>query len=167
MSSAHKHTYELHYFKQMVARPETIRGLLSLGNIPFTVSEYGLLEWGKYKNNFPHGLVPVLTIRDADTNEIFAELTESSAIERYIANMIGHHGDNAVEQAHIDAIRMQIDPVVSTLYAHYWTPAEGKPMRAEAVKKALDTLFRYHEPILAKNGGNGHYVGDRITIADL
>ncbi|KAI8869791.1 hypothetical protein GQ42DRAFT_163181 [Ramicandelaber brevisporus] len=167
MSSSAKYTYELHYFKYVVGRSEIIRALLALGNISYTLKEYEILEWGQYRSGFPHGQVPVLVIKDASTDEIVTELTESSAIERYIANLIGHHGDNAIEQAQIDAFRLQFEPAVGALYAYYWTPAEGKEQRAAGVKSALENLFFFHERALAKNGGNGHYVGDRITIADL
>ncbi|KAI8872593.1 hypothetical protein GQ42DRAFT_161180 [Ramicandelaber brevisporus] len=157
-------TYELEYFKYLVGRAEVARALFALGGIPYKLVEHIRNEWHKQRNDFPHGQVPILNVKDAATGNVIATLSESSAIERYIANLIGYHGNNAIEQAQIDAFRLQF---FGALYAYYWTPAEGKEQRAVGVKSALENLFFFHERALAKNGGNGHYVGDRITIADL
>ncbi|KAI8869792.1 hypothetical protein GQ42DRAFT_24012 [Ramicandelaber brevisporus] len=159
-------TYELEYFKYIVGRAEIIRALFALGDIPYTMTEHLLTEWHTKRSDYPNGQVPVLTIKDASSGEVVAKLAESSAIERYVANLVGYHGDNAIEQAQVDAFRMQFEPVMLSLYTYYWM-GKRDPQCAEDVKKALENLFFFHERALAKNGGNGHYVGNRITIADL
>ncbi|KAI8867699.1 hypothetical protein GQ42DRAFT_52556 [Ramicandelaber brevisporus] len=160
---------EFHYtvdYYPLVGKAEIIRALLTLGDAKFDEKFTPLETWKEHKDEYPFGQVPLLRITDAASGKVVAELTESSAIERFLANRFGYGGANEYEDAQITALRLQFERVFYSIYEHYWT--EGKAEEhVKGLHRNLKYLIKYHERVLAKNGGNGHYVGDKITIPDL
>ncbi|KAI8871606.1 hypothetical protein GQ42DRAFT_144455 [Ramicandelaber brevisporus] len=164
MSSAIK--VEIVYFP-VVGRAEVTRALLTLGGIEFTEEMVHMKDWMSVKDTLPFAQLPMIRVKDAASGELLAELTESSAIERFLAARTGHNGDNEFEDARIQAIRVQFEAALKAISIYYWSPDDQREKAAADVRKELAHLFKYHERILAKNGSNGHYVGEKLTVPDL
>ena len=108
-------------------------------------------------------------VYETTSNGTVLELAESAAIERYLAKKFHLLGNNDYEQHKVDEYLSSIDGV---LLAFSIKILQGPP---ETRVKEADTLYTevfpkfiaIHEAHLAKNGSNGHYVGQSTTLADL
>jgi len=119
------------------------------------------------KGQLPFKVVPV--VWETAPDGTILELAESHAIERYLANKYGFYGKDPYETHKIDQI------YTSTDFANqqFWTRIRWAPLdkRVEEANKFYDeVLIPYiavHEAHLERNGGNGYYFGDSITLADI
>ncbi|KAI8873802.1 hypothetical protein GQ42DRAFT_11899 [Ramicandelaber brevisporus] len=159
-------TYEVTYFA-LVGRIEILRALAALGDLPLSIVDVQFHEWGALKPATPAGQLPVLRIKDAATGEVQAELTESAALERLLADRAGFNGATDVEAAKIAAFRAQYDKPFDALFGFIFAKPDDKEAAADKFKTSIAQVLAFHEALLAKNGGNGHYAGDKVNIADL
>ncbi|KAF9127992.1 hypothetical protein BGW39_005438 [Mortierella sp. 14UC] len=156
-------TYQLLYFP-MHGRGELTRTILVFSGAKW---EELALDLTIQKKQLPFKLIPILYETTSDGTIL--ELAESHAIERYLATKYGLNGSDPYETHRIDQI------YTSTDFANqlFWTQVRWAPLdrRIEAAHKFYDeilpTYIANHEAQLEKNGANGHYVGDKITLADL
>ncbi|KAI1314963.1 hypothetical protein EDD11_001447 [Mortierella claussenii] len=124
-------------------------------------------DWKAQKPTTPFGSLPVL-YETTPTGEIL-ELAELSAIEFYMGGKLGLVGDNLwetnlVKMYHSSSQALFDKLVVSVVRA----PKEYQDTMIELyVEKIVPEWVEYHERALQKNGANGHYVGDKFTLADL
>ncbi|KAF9543772.1 hypothetical protein EC957_000467 [Mortierella hygrophila] len=115
----------------------------------------------------PFGVFPVLHIKTADGQEI--RLAEVIVIEHYLAKQFGLLGENEWEELQI-----------KTFYSSSLYLRERLSMRVtwnykEVQEKALEKFFEKELPVwiethtkhLKDNGSNGHYVGNKLSLADL
>ncbi|GJJ71611.1 hypothetical protein EMPS_03961 [Entomortierella parvispora] len=135
------------------------------------------LAGAKYKNEFvtmpdvaanradyPFGHVPVLIEHRADGTTF--ELGEAIAIEHYLAEKFGFLGSSPSEAATIKSIGLNI---YLELMTHCFSSklAEVSKDPESAFSKLWPQFLACHERWLNKNGNNGHYIGDKISLADL
>ncbi|KAF9198886.1 hypothetical protein BGZ59_004344 [Podila verticillata] len=97
------------------------------------------------------------------------ELAELSAIEFYIGQKHGWVGNNLWEN---NLVRMYCSSTQSLFDKLVTTVVRApKPHHDEMMEifqgRILPEWVKYHERALAQNGANGHYVGDKLTIADI
>ncbi|KAF9109672.1 Glutathione S-transferase S1 [Mortierella sp. AM989] len=156
-------SYKLEYFQ-----------VSGVGGVPRDILSYGGADWeDQVLTNWPaeikspFGVFPVLHIRTADGVEF--NLSETIVIEHYLAKKFGLLGDNEWEEQQIKMLHS------SSLYLR-----ERLFMRVtwnfkDVMDKALDTFMTQTLPLwiethtkhLKDNGSNGHYVGNRLSLADL
>ncbi|KAF9908262.1 hypothetical protein EC991_010102 [Linnemannia zychae] len=156
-------TYQLLYFP-MHGRGELTRTILVFSGAKW---EELPLDLNIQKKQLPFKLIPVLYETTPDGTIL--ELAESHAIERYLATKYGLNGSDPYETHRVDQI------YTSTDFANqlFWTRVRWAPLdkRIEEAHKFYDEILpayiANHEAQLEKNGSNGHYVGDNITLADL
>ncbi|KAF9128357.1 hypothetical protein BGW39_005137 [Mortierella sp. 14UC] len=102
-------------------------------------------DWEKDKEKTPFNVLPVLFISSPSNKDVI--LAEAGVIEQYLAKQFGLMGDNEYEENLI------------------------KNERKKAMETFRDGPFRawvtLHEKHLRDNGSNGHYVGDKLTLADI
>ncbi|KAF9311204.1 hypothetical protein BG003_007675 [Podila horticola] len=124
-------------------------------------------DWSQEKSLTPFGSMPVL-YEQASSGEIL-ELAELSAIEFYVGQKHGWVGDNLWEQ---NLVRMYCSSTQSVFDKLVTTVVRApKPHQDEMMEifqqKILPEWVRFHERALMQNGANGHYVGEKLTIADI
>ncbi|KAF9094386.1 hypothetical protein BGX23_002178 [Mortierella sp. AD031] len=156
-------TYQMLYFP-FHGRGELTRTLLVFSGAKW---EELPLDLATQKEQLPYKLIPV--VWETAPDGTILELAESHAIERYLATKYGFNGHDPYETHKIDQI------YTSTDFANqlFWTRVRWAPLdkRIEEANKFYDEILlpyiAIHEAHLAKNGANGHYVGESITLADL
>ncbi|KAF8976634.1 hypothetical protein BGZ46_008105 [Entomortierella lignicola] len=124
-------------------------------------------DWSAQKITTPLGAMPVLYETTA-TGETL-ELAELSVLEYYIGQKHGWVGDNLWEnnlvKMYHSSSQSLFDKLVTTVVR---APKENYEQMLEIyVNKILPEWVEYHERALKANGSNGHYLGDKLTIADI
>ncbi|KAG0342666.1 hypothetical protein BG004_005617 [Podila humilis] len=158
-------TYKYLYFG-LHGRGELTRTLLVASGAKF---EELAIDWPVHKELTPFNCVPVVYETGADGTVL--ELSETQAIERYLSKKYGYLGDNAWEEHLVNRYFNSTDHAQNT-FASAVTGAQPGEGRVEAANNYYkDTLAKWivlHEKHLeANNGGNGHYVGNDLTLADF
>ncbi|KAF9972999.1 Glutathione S-transferase S1 [Mortierella antarctica] len=156
-------SYKLEYF-EVSGAGSVARDILAYGEADW---EDLILTYWPAEVNSPFGVFPVLHIETANGLEV--KLAETLVIEHYLAKKFGLLGDNEWEEQQIKMFHS------SSLYLRerLFTRVTGN--YKEVMDKALDLFLTRHLPLwiethtkhLKDNGGNGHYVGDKISLADL
>ncbi|KAJ1915818.1 Glutathione S-transferase [Tieghemiomyces parasiticus] len=152
--------YELFYF-HMAARAEPIRAILDYANVNWT--NRAPKEWPAEKDSTPFGQLPVFTETYDQGGQLV--LTESQAIERYLARKFGLYGFHPVTDVRIDIVTSQWETVMNFYYGSLFVKSQEEFFKGVFLAQAK-ILFVKHGEQLAKQG-NGYYVGDKITWADL
>ncbi|KAF9923408.1 hypothetical protein FBU30_006542 [Linnemannia zychae] len=162
-SKSTESSYQLLYFP-FHGRGELIRTLLVFSGANW---EELPIDMSVQKQQLPFKVIPVLYETTPDGTIL--ELCESHAVERYLATKYGLNGSDPYSTHKIDQIYTSVD------YANqlFWNRVRWAPLdkRIEEANKFYDeilpTFIENHEAQLEKNGGNGHYFGDQMTLADL
>jgi glutathione S-transferase len=113
--------------------------------------------WPAIKSTTPLGQLPVF--KDGDF-----ELGQSNAILRYLARKHNLYGSNDQEKALIDMINDQQEDIrggyLRLIYREYDTGKEAY------IKGLPDTLAPLEKVLTKNNGGNGFFVGSKISFVD-
>ncbi|XP_072033228.1 S-crystallin SL11-like [Amphiura filiformis] len=120
-----------------------------------------IADW--LKRQTPFGQLPMLEI-DGQA------IGQSKALGRYLGFVLGFFGANPRESLDIDVICELCDDLVSPLSATFGEQDEEK--KKELVKRYYAESAPRHlghlERLLCKNNeGNGFFVGDKISVADM
>ncbi|KAF9156064.1 hypothetical protein BG015_007367 [Linnemannia schmuckeri] len=136
---AHPESFRLLYFP-LDARGQTSRDLLI----------YGGANW--------EGVSPQQVV-----------IPETNAIENYLAKHFGLMGDNEYEENLIRSFQCSS----AWLYSNYlaavvWNMPEVREKNLEVFKtKRLAHWVKTHERHLLENGNNDHYLGNKMSLADI
>ncbi|KAF9997417.1 hypothetical protein BGZ80_010525 [Entomortierella chlamydospora] len=126
-------------------------------------------DWAAEKPHTPFGVMPLLREISAD-GKTTINIAESDAIERYLAEKFGMAGDNAFERTVVNSYVNNSNDLMHHIYMKFFT-VKDPALKAEAKEQLLNgpiaVWIKYNEQHLAANGSNGHYIGDKITIADI
>ncbi|KAK3844610.1 MAG: hypothetical protein J3R72DRAFT_438398 [Linnemannia gamsii] len=144
----------------------TIREILSIAGAKWENLVPG--DWEKEKEKTPFNVLPVLFITSLTNKDVI--LAEAGVIEQYLAKQFELLGSNEYEENLIKSFHSS----TASLYSLHATTVAFIPDR-EARKRAMEVFrdgpFRawvtLHEKHLRDNGSNGHYVGDKLTLADI
>jgi len=158
-------SYKLTYFNAR-GRAENIRMLFALAGQEFQDVRMGTdgEKWEDVKKNFPLAALPVLEIDGK-------QLNQSKAIASYLARELGFYGANSWETAKVD----EISGTVEDLWLPYLEAMFSKDDKAQK-DATMKKLFEEKAPILLKfledqlcknNEGQGFFVGNKISLADL
>ncbi|KAF9580483.1 hypothetical protein BGW38_002863 [Lunasporangiospora selenospora] len=157
-------TYKYLYFN-LHGRGELTRTLFHIAQVPF---EELPVDWSVQKEQTPFQVLPV--VYETSPSGAVIELAETQAIERYLARKFGFFGDNAWEEVFIDQIFNSSDTLINTFSQKILhNPPEVRVEEANKLySDVLPKFIAVHEQHLKKNhGGNGHYVGNKVSLADL
>lgn len=158
--------YKLWYFNAR-GQSEVIRLIFAAAGIKYEDFRFEHVDWPKYKPLTPFGKVPMLEIKNTETNEV-KNLSQSNAICRYLANEFKLNGQTNFENAQID---MYIDQLKDVFFALVKVYAETDVEKQktlftayynETVKSLLESL----EKKLQTNN-TGYLVGESLTWLDL
>ncbi|KAF9919040.1 hypothetical protein BX616_002704 [Lobosporangium transversale] len=133
-------------------------------------------DWVSEKPHTPLGVMPILyeihrsSPSLPSTNPgLVLEIPESEAIERYLARKFGLLGQDEWEETAINVFYSSSNAIMS-FYINKVLLAFPDIKQRELEKfltKDLPVWISQHEKWLAKNGNNGHYVGDQLSLADI
>ncbi|KAJ2849400.1 hypothetical protein IWW36_002646 [Coemansia brasiliensis] len=155
-------SYVLRYFP-LRARAEPIRFLLLASGESFSEETP---NWPADKDQQPLGQLPVLIEKDADGSEFV--LTESQAIEKYLAEKLNLLVKTGLKDtARENQLRAQLNDVINLLFNYIYGSESAREETHEQFKKQAELLVKYHEKVLAENGSNGHYFGNKTTYVDI
>ncbi|KAF9918013.1 Glutathione S-transferase S1 [Lobosporangium transversale] len=159
-------------------RPATYKlehySLSGVGAVPRDLLAFGGVEWEDViVTSWPHsveapfGVFPVLHIRTADGTEF--KIAESFVIEHFLAKKFGLLGDNEWEELQIKMFHS------SSLYLRErsltgvtWNYKDKVEEATERfITKTLPLWIDTHTKHLKDNGSNGHYVGNKLSLADI
>ncbi|KAF9127169.1 hypothetical protein BGW39_006066 [Mortierella sp. 14UC] len=157
--------YELLYFPFHGVLP-ALRAMLAMSGANYTFTHPD--DWTKEKSSTPFGSLPVL-YETCPTSGLTLELAELSAIETYIGDKYDWMGNNLWERAQIlmyhSSTQAVFDKLVTTVIR---APKENKDRMMEIyLEKILPEWVETHERTLQAKGCTGHYVGDKLSLADL
>ncbi|KAK3840959.1 MAG: hypothetical protein J3R72DRAFT_446206 [Linnemannia gamsii] len=127
-------------------------------------------DWSEYKPTTPFGLMPLLTETSAD-GKTKLQIAESDAIERYLARKFGLFGNGtAFEEVLVNTFASHSLALLNQI-VNKWAYLEDPQVRAvnkgPLVTDQIAPWIKYHEKHLQANGANGHYVGNKVTLADV
>ncbi|KAF9989336.1 Glutathione S-transferase S1 [Mortierella antarctica] len=156
--------YDLLYF-DFTCIAATPRYILSYGNAKW--NDRFPEEWkNKEEYDCPFGVMPVLHIRSEEGK---AMLAESFVIDLYLAEKFNLLGSNRYEAETIKAFYSSIHYLRERcLMRVTWTFEDKRKESFERfTTKMVPWWIQVHEQHLERNGGNGHYFGDKISLADI
>jgi len=156
--------YKVTYYN-VKGRGELIRLVFVVAGVDFEDTRFTSKEqWEEVKPNTPLGQCPVL---EFDGHMMCQSIT----IARFLANRFGLAGKSDLEKAWAD---MVVDCVMDLINGHLVdTLQEKNEEKKEEMKKKLfeeqvPASFGNLEKLLKQNnGGDGYFVGDSLTWADL
>ncbi|EFJ52619.1 hypothetical protein VOLCADRAFT_85784 [Volvox carteri f. nagariensis] len=150
---------KLHYF-ELPGRAETCPLCLTIGKVPFKEIIYDANKWPDHKPRMPFGQVPVLELEDGRM------LTQSSAIDRYVAKLAGLYPDDPLQAALADQAVFQMADIFQLFTPTLQMPLEEK---VKAQQEILATKAK--EKLLQLSGlleTCGEYVaGDKLSYGDV
>ncbi|KAG0344606.1 hypothetical protein BG004_004328 [Podila humilis] len=161
-----KASYTLIYW-DVASVGASARDMLSLAKVPWKDSHPTDDEWNAGKQPTPFGCMPLLEVHASDGKVL--PVTESIAIDMFLAKRFHLLGDNEWEEATITGLYSNIHylrerSLMTVTWAH---PSRRKTALDYFVSQTLPRFIADHEFQLAENGSNGHYVGDKISLADI
>ncbi|KAG0299676.1 Glutathione S-transferase S1 [Dissophora globulifera] len=143
------------------------RMILSAANASFT--NVIPTDWASEKSQAPFGVIPILTETSSDGSKTI-QIAESEAIERYLAKKFGFAGDNVFEEVMVDTYSSNTKALMNQFSAKCFSvkdPELKKEGKAKLIAENIPTWIQYHERYLTQEGANGHYVGNKLTLADI
>jgi len=155
-------TFKFTYFP-IGARGELSRWIFAVAKQPYTDDRVKWEDWPALKPTTPFGQLPLLTVGDVT-------LCQSNIIASYLARTFNLAGDSPLEQSKTAMIVMCVEDAYDKL-----TPliSEKDADKKAAIKKqytdekAPEFLKYFDELLKANGGGDGYFVGKKLTYADL
>ncbi|KAF8938792.1 hypothetical protein EDD21DRAFT_374699 [Dissophora ornata] len=156
--------YEVLYF-QISCIAATARHILEYGKASWT-DRYPKDWKSSEKFDTPFGMMPVLQI-ESDEGE--ATITESTVIDLFLAKKFDLLGSSEYEEQTIKAFYSSIHFLRERcLQQMSWTWADKRKVAFEEwTTQYMPDWIRIHELHLERNGANGHFFGDKISVADI
>jgi len=154
--------YKLTYFN-FRGRGEIVRYVFAAAGVAYEDNRIEREQWPELKPTTPFGQIPVLEFDGV-------KLCQSNTIARFLARRFNLAGKSDLDQARADMIIDCIEDTVNPGYAVFF---EKDPTRqAELKKKWLEeqlpaSLDRFEKILKENKGGDGYFVGDDLTWADL
>lgn len=157
-------SYKLTYFNGR-GRAEAMRFMFEVAGVPFEDVRIEGEKWAelKPKLNTPFGQLPILEV----DGKVVAQ---SGALGRFLAREFGLAGSSSWETLEIDIICECCDDMVKPLVQMFGEKDEEK--KKELVKKYYEetvpaNLKNLEKLLCQKNEGDGFFMGDKLTAADI
>ncbi|KAG0370149.1 hypothetical protein BGX24_002114 [Mortierella sp. AD032] len=157
-------SFKLKYFP-ILANGATARDLLSYGGVEWT--PVAPADWNAEKKQTPFYLMPVLHV--VGENGKTASLAETVVVEHFLAKKFGLLGSNEYEESIIKMIHSSSAALQNAFAGSVtWNEPEAKAKGLAFFTSAtLPSWIETHERHLMDNGNNGHYLGNKLSLADI
>nr|BAR90782.1 glutathione S-transferase 2 [Idiosepius paradoxus] len=153
--------YTLHYFP-LKGRGELIRFLFAAHGEDYKDNRIEFKDWPSHKESMYSHAMPVLEINGS------THLSQSMSICRYLAREFGMDGKTSEEKARVDEIVECFQDIMNDMIKVKFSPEAAKEAAEKNYEKTCSRILPFLEKLLKSNGdGNGFFVGDSMTIADL
>ncbi|ELU01181.1 hypothetical protein CAPTEDRAFT_165166 [Capitella teleta] len=152
---------KLHYF-DMKWLGEPVRMILAVGGIDFQDIRFTMKEWPAIKPTTPLGQAPYIEFEGGK------RLAQTKAISRYLAKQTGLFPESDWDAARCDMVVEYSDDLRQPFAPVFLEPNKDvqKKLLTKYVKDVPKLLDNF-EKLLTENGSNGHFVGDKLTWADI
>jgi len=155
-------TYKLTYFNGR-GRAEIIRLVFAAAGVDYQDFRLERDQWPSHKADTPFGQVPMLEVDGV-------KLCQSNACARYLATKYNLAGKNELERAQADMIVDCLEDSLKPILSFFMEKDEAK--KSEGKKKYCDEqlpgyLTHLENILKANHGGDGYFVGNELTWADL
>ncbi|KAF9978145.1 Glutathione S-transferase S1 [Actinomortierella ambigua] len=172
----HPSHIKIRYFRLNI-NALTSRYLLACSNVSWESTFPDNKDWFKERPLMPFQCLPILEVTShhhhkgkADTeNPVEVVLAETTAIEFYLANLVGMMGDNEYEKYSIMALHSSSKAIQENFatYCAFNVP-EAMPKAFQKYRdEYLPQWVEIQDKYLVRNGSNGHFIGDKLTLADI
>jgi glutathione S-transferase len=95
-------------------------------------------------------------------------IVQSAAIVRHLARKHGYSGANAHEEALIDqANEGVVEAFAGVFKAAFGSPEDKADAQEKLLRETLPAQLALFETLLERNGNNGHFVGAKLSYADI
>ncbi|KAF9562233.1 hypothetical protein BGW38_008993, partial [Lunasporangiospora selenospora] len=126
-------------------------------------------NWNVDRGTTPFFCLPVLTVHTEDGRDI--TLSEAQVVDNFLAKKYDLLGDNEYESNLINMFYSSSATVQNqfavTVTWNFAGPEAKKQSLDMFLNRTLSAWIESHERHLIDNGSNGHYVGDRLSLADI
>ncbi|KAF9907211.1 hypothetical protein EC991_011201 [Linnemannia zychae] len=124
-------------------------------------------DWmqGRVPTGFSY--LPVLTVKLPNDKEL--HLAEAIVIDTFLADRFGLLGDNYWEETLVRMFHTNMQYLRERTFSDVFVNPMEKRIAARAwfLERTLKKFLNDHEFHLKENGSNGHYVGDKVSLADI
>jgi len=155
--------YKLTYFNAR-GRGEIIRLVLTAAGIPFEDKRVEFSDLPALKPSLPFNQIPIFEFGDV-------KMCQSFAIARYLARKYKLAGASELDHAKADMIVDCIEDAIKNVPVfvfHEKDPAKKEERTKAYLAQQMPVFLKNIEALLtANNGGDGYFVGDSLTWADL
>ncbi|KAG0336063.1 Glutathione S-transferase S1 [Podila humilis] len=157
-------TFEVTYFG-MHGLGNTIRTILAVSGAKF--KNVVPADWAAEKPKTPFGVMPLL--KEIGANGKSIQVAENDAICRYLSRKFDLLGSNAFEETLINTFISSNQGLGMAIMKVFGAKDEESKaqIKATALESSILPWIKYHEQHLADNGSNGHYVGNKLSYADI
>ncbi|KAG0280108.1 hypothetical protein BGZ95_011259 [Linnemannia exigua] len=158
--------FSLSYW-EIAAVGSTARDLLEYAGVKHEKLAPSYADWSAGKVPTAFSVMPILKVKGPDGMEI--DMAESEVIDTFLAERFGLLGNNAWESMTIRTFYSNIHYLRERSYTEtLWVvDSEKKKAKDQFFSSTLRKFLEDHEFHLQENGCNGHYVGDKLSLADL
>ncbi|KAF9956246.1 hypothetical protein BGZ70_009991 [Mortierella alpina] len=156
--------FQVYYFKLHIYGT-TPRALLAYADAKWSNIYPG--DWSHDKPLTKFGSLPMMYEISAD-GKVIIEHAEALAIEMRLARKFNLLGDNSFEEAQILGFYSNTRALTQSHTEAYFCHGRDRAEKLESfIETQLKQWIRTHEKALVRNGGNGYYVSDRVTLAEI
>jgi len=155
-------SYKLTYFNGR-GRAEIVRLVFVAAGEKYDDVRIEKDQWPALKSDTPFGQVPMLEVDGV-------KLCQSNSMARFLARRFNLAGKTDLDQARADMIMDCYEDTIKPLFAFFFEKDEAKKEEAKKkfVEEQLPVSLDGLEKLLKENkGGDGFFVGDGLTWADL
>ncbi|KAG0036925.1 Glutathione S-transferase S1 [Podila clonocystis] len=159
-------TYSLLYW-DLNGVASTAREILVYGKADYKFESVIKKQWWGNETPSPFACLPVLTITTPLKKEVI--LSETMVIDQFLAKKFGLLGDTEWESLTILSFYSNIHFLQERAFENVNIDDDDRKLDARNcfLKWTLPTFIHNHEFHLRKNGENGHYVGNKLSLADI
>ena len=151
---------KLTYFDMDGGRAEPARLALHIGGIAFEDHRFAFADFAEVRKTTPLSQVPTLHVNGV-------QVSQSSAITRYVGKLTGLYPDDAFQALLCDEIVDGVEDASIKLGATFGLAGDDlKKARTELVGGALTKYLSWLQKQLEAHGGE-YFAANRLTIADL
>ncbi|KAK3834662.1 MAG: hypothetical protein JOS17DRAFT_737375 [Linnemannia elongata] len=146
----------------------TARDILAFGKANWSNFVPNEKDWEDGKVPAPFKVLPVLTIT-SPSNGKEVVISESIPVDHFLAKRFNLLGNNEWEEYTIKALYNNIHHLRERSFTRmtcaFWdTTQQGLDYH---LKEVIPNFIGNHEFHLRANGSNGHYLGDKLSLADI
>ncbi|KAG9066577.1 Glutathione S-transferase S1 [Linnemannia hyalina] len=159
-------TYKLMYL-DIGSVGATARDIMAFGKANWSSYVPNEKDWNEGKIPAPFKVLPVLTV-SSPSNGKEVVISESVPVDHFLAKRFNLLGNNEWEEYTIKAVYNNIHHFRErSLTTMSYTFGDKKHRLEHYLKVVIPNFIGDHEFHLRANGSNGHYLGDKLSLADI